>query len=292
LTEWSGAAADAYSRWMDARNRSLKALGSAADTTATIVEGAGALVGTVRVMVRDAVATVVSRLLVYATEVVGTAGLAAPLVVEQVSALCASWAGRITRWLRALIDSLHTLGDAVRLLATRVSDLERLLSKRTPSTPASVETEIRQTGGELRRPRNALDFEISWAEQAYDRIRSADDVGMVARTAARYGFSEEDIRVIKNHVFYDLHLLDLYPDQGVAMSQFQSNPRIAEAWLRLVDGNPHPSDIDWLSHERFEAKLMAETADPSYFRAHTATNRAGYRWDSEQAARDGVGYSR
>jgi uncharacterized protein YukE len=106
---WSGAAADAYRRWADQRDRTLWALGSAAETMAGIVEGAGALVGTVRVLVRDAVATVVSRLVVYAAEVVGTAGLAAPLVVEQVSALCASWAVRIAGWLRALIASLRRL---------------------------------------------------------------------------------------------------------------------------------------------------------------------------------------
>ena len=114
----------------------MQALGSASDTTASIVEGAGALVGTVRIMVRDAVATVVSRLAVYAAELVGTVGLATPLVVEQVSTLCASWAARIARWLRALIDSLRRLSDAVRLLASRISDLGRLLGKHKSSTPA------------------------------------------------------------------------------------------------------------------------------------------------------------
>jgi hypothetical protein len=127
LTEWSGAASQAYRRWADARVRSLQALGSASDTTASIVEGAGALVGTVRIMVRDAVATVVSRLAVYAAELVGTVGLATPLVVEQVSTLCASWAALIARWLHALINSLRSLlqkadrlGGLVRQLKTRL----------------------------------------------------------------------------------------------------------------------------------------------------------------------------
>jgi hypothetical protein len=109
LTEWSGAASQAYRRWVDARCRSLQALGSAADTVAAIVEDAGALVGTVRMMVRDALATVVSRLMVYAGEVVGTVGLATPLVVEQVASLCASWAARIARWLHDLLASLRRL---------------------------------------------------------------------------------------------------------------------------------------------------------------------------------------
>src|SRR3712207_6200859 len=65
-------------------------------------------------MVRDAVATVVSRLIVYAGELVATAGLATPLVAEQVATLCASWAARIARWLKGLIASLRRLGDAMR----------------------------------------------------------------------------------------------------------------------------------------------------------------------------------
>ena len=69
--EWSGAAVDAYRRCAHQRDQSLRALGSPADTMAAMVEGAGALIGTVRLMVRDAVATVVSRLVVYAAEVVG-----------------------------------------------------------------------------------------------------------------------------------------------------------------------------------------------------------------------------
>jgi uncharacterized protein YukE len=113
---WSGAAADAYRRWAHARDRSLQALASAADTMAAIIKGAGALVGTVRLMIRDAVATVVSRLVVYAAELVGSLGLATPLVIEQVSALCASWAARIAGWLRALIISLRRLmGETARL---------------------------------------------------------------------------------------------------------------------------------------------------------------------------------
>jgi hypothetical protein len=126
LPDWSGAAAEAYRRWVAARGGSLAALGSAADVMAAVVQGAGALIGTVRVMVRDAVATVVSRLVVYAAEVVGSLGLATPVVVEQVSALCAAWAARIAGWLRALIASLRKLMS----LCARLAELIKLLSER------------------------------------------------------------------------------------------------------------------------------------------------------------------
>jgi hypothetical protein len=151
---------------------------------------------------------------------------------------------------------------------------------------------VRQTGGELRRPRDAIDFEITWANQAYDGIRSADDMGAVAETAGRYGFDVDDVRIVKDHVFVKEHRLDLFDDEPARFARFDTNPRIAEAWMRLREGNPHPADITWLWHERYEAQYMADTGDPSYRRAHAAAIEAGHRWDPEAAAADGLGYQR
>jgi hypothetical protein len=64
-------------------------------------------------------------LIVYAGELLATAGLATPLVVEQVSALCAAWGARIARWLKGLISSLRELGTAMRRLGDRVNDLKQ-----------------------------------------------------------------------------------------------------------------------------------------------------------------------
>jgi hypothetical protein len=123
LSEWTGAASDGYRGHADRRAQSLVALSRAADGMALMTEGAGLLVASVRLMVRDAVATVVSRLIVYAGELIATAGLATPLVVEQVSTLCASWAARITRWLKSLISSLRRLGGAMRRMADNIAKL-------------------------------------------------------------------------------------------------------------------------------------------------------------------------
>jgi uncharacterized protein YukE len=125
LTEWQGVAAEAYSRWASDRDQSLQALAKASDTLALITEGAGMLIGAVRIMVRDAVATVVSRLIVYAGELIATAGLATPVVAEQVSTLCASWAARIARWLKSLISSIRNLmreGDKLATLIARLRE--------------------------------------------------------------------------------------------------------------------------------------------------------------------------
>jgi hypothetical protein len=210
-------------------------------------------------------------------------GVATPVVVEQVSTLCASWAAKISRWLKDLIASIRNLMRESGRLGELIEALGRKPAR-------SADGAVRQTGGELRPPRNGIDFETQWADQAYDRIRSTDDVGAAAETAARYGFSEEDVRLAKDHVFFDEHLKDSYGEADVG--RFDANPRIAEAWQRLVDGNPHPADIDWLAHERYEARFMADTGDPSYNRAHAATNAAGHIWNPEAAANDGVGYRR
>jgi len=63
---------------------------------------------------------------------------------------------------------------------------------------------------------------------------------------------------------------------------------IGERVTTAMYNNPHPADIDLLRHEKFESDYMASTGDPSYGRAHDATNDAGYTWDPEAAARDGV----
>lgn len=147
----------------------------------------------------------------------------------------------------------------------------------------------RLTGAEVRRPRNDLDFELKWADDAYDAIRATDDdVSAIAATAHARGFTPDDIKQIKDHVFRDEHILDSYPPATVG--RFDANPRMAEAWLRLTRGEPHPSDFDLLSHERFEANFMAKTGDRSYSRAHAAALDAGHTWDPEAAAADGLGH--
>ncbi|MFI7541630.1 WXG100 family type VII secretion target [Actinoplanes sp. NPDC049599] len=124
LADWSGTAASAYREWAARREQTLRALARASETMGLMTEAAGTLIGTVRLLVRDAVATVVSRLIVYAGELIATAGLATPLVVEQVTTLCAAWGARIARWLKGLIASLRKLGEAMTRLSRNVDDLK------------------------------------------------------------------------------------------------------------------------------------------------------------------------
>ena len=171
VSEWTGAAAEAYQRWAAQRAQALVALASGSDTMALITEGAGALIGTVRLMVRDAVATVVSRLIVYAGELAATAGLATPLVAEQVATLCASWAARIAHWLRAVLASLRNLMRE----GTRLADL------------------IAQLRGHLRPQERALHREGDGITRNREKIHMTRS--NVDAVAAKYGIDLEGIDI-------------------------------------------------------------------------------------------------
>ncbi|MFG1607719.1 WXG100 family type VII secretion target [Actinoplanes sp. NPDC049265] len=125
VSEWSGTASDTYRAYASGQVRSLETLAVASDGMALITESAGLVIATVRELVRDAVATVVSRLIVYAAELLGTLGTAAPLVAEQVATLCASWGAKIANWLRGLIATLRKLADFMRRLGDRINELMR-----------------------------------------------------------------------------------------------------------------------------------------------------------------------
>jgi hypothetical protein len=129
VAEWGGTAGPAYRAWAGQQYTALDGLAKAADTMAAITEGAGMLIAAVRILVRDAIATCVSRLIVYAAEEAFSLGVATPLVVEQVSTLVASWAGKIARWLKALLASLRRLIPSVHRLGELIEELKKILNR-------------------------------------------------------------------------------------------------------------------------------------------------------------------
>lgn len=71
------------------------------------------------------------------------------------------------------------------------------------------------------------------------------------RIAANTGFREQDIRVIKNHVFIEEH--DLYAGR----QRFTPDYEMAQSWQRLIDGrNIQERDIVLLNHEYIESVFM------------------------------------
>ncbi|MFI5896483.1 WXG100 family type VII secretion target [Actinoplanes sp. NPDC051513] len=128
-TEWTGEAGDAYRAWSAQQNGAIGGLAEAADTMAVMSEASGALIAGVRMLVRDAIATLVSRLITYAAEALLSLGAATGLIVEQVATLCASWAARIAKWLRDLVHSLTRLRGAGDQIGKFIEWLKELLGR-------------------------------------------------------------------------------------------------------------------------------------------------------------------
>ncbi|MER7459310.1 WXG100 family type VII secretion target [Micromonospora sp. NPDC126480] len=126
---WGGSASPAYRTWAAEQQQAVTGLAEGAEAMAAITEGSAGLVAAVRLLVRDAIATCVSRLVVYAAELVATGGLAAPLVAEQVTTLVAAWAARIAKLLRGLLTSLRRLIPEVRRLGNLIEKLKQILSR-------------------------------------------------------------------------------------------------------------------------------------------------------------------
>lgn len=153
--DWQGMAGDAYRRWAQQQHDAIAGIAKAADTMATITEAAGFLIAAVRILVRDAIATVVSRLIVYAGELIASFGFATPVVVEQVTTLVASWAAKIARWLKALLASLRRLMPIVRRLGDLVGELKRILAQlRSKAAENSLLLRVRRKGAGRPYPMN------------------------------------------------------------------------------------------------------------------------------------------
>lgn len=91
--------------------------------------------------------------------------------------------------------------------------------------------------------RNPLSKEArEHAERYYGLVRSMKtDVSRIAKAT---GFSEEDIRAVKNYIFLEKHDLG-----GIEPEYFEPDYMMAESWQRLVDGKAEPHDITYYAVE-------------------------------------------
>jgi len=113
---------------------------------------------------------------------------------------------------------------------------------------------------------------IDPADRFYEAIRQdTDDVKLIAQHT---GWKVTSIEKIKLHLFVQAHYLDSYEDLGVpaVTARFDSDPIIAESWLRLRAGTHTPLDLALLRHEAAEAWSMRKHG-PSYRLAHAAAER-------------------
>lgn len=89
------------------------------------------------------------------------------------------------------------------------------------------------------------------AEKYYGLVRSmSSDVLKIAETT---GFSAEQIKNVKNFIFYEKHDLG-----GEEPEYFKPDYMMGESWRRLIAGKPESHDITLIKHEIMEQTLMKQ----------------------------------
>jgi hypothetical protein len=176
--------------------------------------------------------------------------------------------------------------------ATGMQQVDATLAKNEPhpdTAPDSVSGEGAtpvpgQSGGTVRPPGGesfaAWQREEEWAGNAYDAIRGDDDtaaivanVSDVPRADASIGYSAEEIRQVKAHVFNEEHPLAGIEEGTVVMARYDPDADMAEAWLRLRNGTALPEDYVLLEHELTESNYYASHPGAPYAEAHAAANQ-------------------
>jgi hypothetical protein len=92
------------------------------------------------------------------------------------------------------------------------------------------------------------------AEKIYDSIRQSDtDIYDIPENLS---LPADDIKNIKDHVFFNKHYLDRYaePAEPIPYERFDANLQQALAWKRLTVRSHTEDAIIWLKHERVERK--------------------------------------
>jgi hypothetical protein len=212
----------------------------------------------------------------------------------------------LTAAFKDLGHALYTaVEDTVQFLRQAVTDLQRtdtnLAAQAERASNSGVADSISgpdpaaaiaypgQTGGTVR-PRfdgsyPSWEDNERWASKAYDSIRSADDTTAIAghlteapRLSGQTGFSTQEIQAIKDHVFLEAHPLD-GPD-GNVIARYDSDPDMAEAWLRLRSGAYLRQDLTLLEHELAEHDYYVQHPGSTYREAHAAASQVA-DWASD-----------
>ncbi|GGU66655.1 hypothetical protein [Lentzea flava] len=125
---WAGKAGDAYRRRAADTAALIGAAAEASNGIGSAVRMAGMLVAVVRETVRDLIADLVGRLVVWAAEALTVVG--APAAAAQAATAAAKWAARIAqiiknlvRALQNLIPMLRKLGELLKQIRKKMDDL-------------------------------------------------------------------------------------------------------------------------------------------------------------------------
>ena len=159
------------------------------------------------------------------------------------------------------------------------NDVMNALNKQSPKKIIDI-----QIGNDFYKFKNpypcingAIELEEPLAEKIYDSIRNSDtDISDIAKNL---GLKADNIKKVKDHIFYNEHTLDRFVDQEVEYRCFDPNLSQALAWKRLEAGIHTPEDRIWIKHEYCERhhELKYESG---YSEAHERAEKRypGYPW--------------
>lgn len=154
-----------------------------------------------------------------------------------------------------------------------LSEAERVEELKYRSEPKNIYKTIKSTGERCRivRPSKTFlsDHIDSWAEAQYNKIRRfKNDVEQIARNT---GLSFEKLKRIKDHLFYNKHILK------DGNRRFHADIEIAAAWDRLQKGDFIKNDLALLEHEYAESRYES-IFKTDYRTAHDKIIRRWF-WD-------------
>ncbi|MGA9312166.1 MAG: hypothetical protein WBV74_17625 [Pseudonocardiaceae bacterium] len=135
LTTWQGAAAEAYRGHAQGSDHLLEAMEIAADGIRVAVTMSGVVVAAVREEIQKMITELVGYLIEYAAELLGTGGLAAPVVAEQAMTLIAEWASKISELILKLLRTVKNLMPLLRHLDEVFSTLRDALAAQPSGSP-------------------------------------------------------------------------------------------------------------------------------------------------------------
>jgi hypothetical protein len=110
-------------------------------------------------------------------------------------------------------------------------------------------------------------------------VAVADNVRDATRLDGGRGFAVDEVGQVKRHIFVEEHRIHDYQG-GFELRRFDSNPDMADAWLRLRGGRHLPEDVALLEHELAESRYWLRHPEALYDEAHAAANRVS-NWESQ-----------
>lgn len=126
--------------------------------------------------------------------------------------------------------------------------------------------------------KNADELQFELAEEIYDSIRECDTD--ICDIAENLGFKADNIKNVKDHVFYNEHDLDRYDE--IEHKRFDANLEQALSWKRLETRTHTQDDVTWIKHECAERHHELKY-DSRYSEAHERAQSRynGYPWENK-----------